>query len=495
MLWTLIFCQTAMGGFDTFYHHELTERLAWRPSQAVELRLHGIRNLAYAVIFAVLGWSEPHGAAAVALIILMVSELIITLWDFVEEDRTRKLPASERITHTLLTLNYGVVLALLVPLLGRWAALPITMLPVYHGIWSWLCGVAALGVVGSGLRDLAAARRVSRIKATNPVPLAEALKERIAFLITGGSGFIGRRLVAALVAAGHDVTVLTRSRVSAAQLAAPIRVITSLDQIDDDTRIDAVVNLAGESISNGLWTARKRRRILRSRLQVTGGIVKLIGRLRTRPAVLVNGSAIGWYGLRGDEVLDETADGVDCFSRSLCVRWEKTAMAAATLGVRVVCLRIGLVLAADGGMLSRLLTPFEFGLGGPFGAGRHWMSWIHRDDLVRLIVHAIITPSLVGPVNGTAPTPVTNAAFTKALGRAFSRPAILAVPTAPLRFALGTFADELLLNGQRVVPSAALESGFRFIYPGIDAALASIIGSRPASRSIQMKTLEKPIVA
>jgi uncharacterized protein (TIGR01777 family) len=483
VLWIVVFLQVAMGGFDTLYHHELTERLAWRPSQAREVRLHGVRNLAYALMFAALGWSEPHGGAAVALIILMASELIITLWDFVEEDRTRKLPATERVTHTLLTLNYGVVVALLVPLLGRWVALPMAVVPAYHGLWSWLCGIAAIGVIASGLRDLAAARRAARIGPSDPTPLAEALKGRQAILVTGGTGFIGSRAVAALVAGGHDVTVLTRSRVNAIDLPAPIRVITSLDQIAADARIDSIVNLAGEPISNGLWTTRKRRRILRSRLQITRGIVKLIGRLQVPPAVLVSGSAIGWYGLRSDETLDESADGLECFSRNLCIRWERAAMAAAALGVRVVCLRIGLVLAAEGGMLSRMLTPFEFGLGGPLGAGRHWMSWIHRDDLVRLIVHAIATPTLAGPVNGTAATPVTNANFAAALGRAFGRPAILPVPAAPLRFALGAFAEELLLSGQRVEPRAALKGGFRFIYPGIDDALAAIVGRARDTRT------------
>jgi uncharacterized protein (TIGR01777 family) len=476
MLWITIFLQVAMGGFDTLYHHELTERLAWRPSQVGELRLHGIRNLAYAIMFTALGWSEPHGAAALALILLMIGELIVTLWDFVEEDRTRRLPATERAIHTLLTLNYGVVLAMLVPLLARWAALPTAITPTYHGLWSWLCGIAAIGVIGSGLRDLAAAGRTARIRPSDPAPLAEALRGRKAILITGGTGFIGSRLVAALVAARHDVTVLTRSRASAADLPAPLRVITSLDQITDDTRIDAIVNLAGEPISNGLWTMRKRRRILHSRLEVTRGIVSLIRRLQVPPAVLVSGSAIGWYGLRGDEVLDETADGADCFSRGLCVRWEKAAMRVTALGVRVVCVRIGLVLAAEGGVLSRMLTPFEFGLGGPFGAGRHWMSWIHRDDLVRLIIHAIATPALAGPVNGTAPAPVTNGAFAAALGRALGRPAMLPVPVTPLRFTLGAFAEELLLSGQRVEPRAALKSGFLFIYPGIDDALAAIVG-------------------
>jgi uncharacterized protein (TIGR01777 family) len=482
LIWTLVFLQVAMGGFDTLYHHELTERLAWRPSQAGELRLHGVRNLSYAVMLLALGWSQPRGGAAVALVALMLGELAITLWDFVEEDRTRKLPATERITHTLLTLNYGVVLALVIPRLAGWASSPTAIAPTSYGVWSWLCIAAALGVVVMGLRDLAAARRTARIVAGDPVPLVQALKPRQSILVTGATGLIGGRLVAALVGAGHEVTVLTRARASAAHLPAPIRIVTALDQISGDTRLDAIVNLAGEPISDGLWTAAKRRRIVRSRLKVTRAVVRLIARLGHRPAVLVSGSAIGWYGLRGDEVLDETADGLDCFSRTICVRWERAAARAETLGVRVVRLRIGLVLAVEGGMLSRMLTPFEFGLGGPFGAGRHWMSWIHLDDVVRLIAHAIATPGLAGPLNGTAPEPVRNAAFTAALGRALARPAILPAPAAPLRLALGAFADELLLRGQRVVPAAALGSGFRFAYPTLDGALGAIVGAREPLR-------------
>jgi len=199
--------------------------------------------------------------------------------------------------------------------------------------------------------------------------------------------------------------------------------------------------------------------------------------------VLVSGSAIGWYGLRDDEVLDESAAGTDCFSRALCLRWERAAMTATRYGVRVVTLRTGLVLAIEGGVLSRLLTPFELGLGGPFGVGRHWMSWIHRDDLVRLIVHAIVTPDLAGPVNGTAPQPVTNAVFTRALGRALCRPAVIPVPAAPLRLALGDFAEELLLRGQRVIPGQALASGFRFIYPTIDMALTALVGGNKVGQN------------
>jgi uncharacterized protein (TIGR01777 family) len=302
------------------------------------------------------------------------------------------------------------------------------------------------------------------------------LTGRQAILVTGGTGFVGSRLVAALVAAGHDVIVLTRAKAKADALPAPIRIVTSLDQIACDTRLDAIVNLAGEPISDAPWTLAKRRRILASRLRMTRGVIRLIGRLEHRPNVLVSGSAIGWYGLREERTLAEDSLGVPCFSRRICVAWEAAADGAARLGVRTVLLRTGLVLDSAGGMLSRLLAPFEFGLGGRIGSGGQWMSWIHRDDLVRLIAHAIATPGLSGPVNATAPVPVTNRAFTAALGRALARPAILPLPAWPLRLLRGDCAEELLLGGQRVVPKAALAAGFRFEYPEIGEALRAIAG-------------------
>ena len=205
-------------------------------------------------------------------------------------------------------------------------------------------------------------------------------------------------------------------------------------------------------------------------------------RLATPPKVLVNGSAIGWYGLRGDEALDETAAPGPGFSHDLCAAWEAEATAIAATGVRTVLLRIGLVLGTEAGMLARLLTPFEFGLGGRMGDGRQWMSWIERDDLVRLIVFAIATPSLEGPVNATAPEPVRNAEFTASLARALRRPAVLPVPAAPLRLVAGDFARELLLGGQRVVPAKALAAGFVFRHDRLAPTFDAILGNEGRRR-------------
>ena len=303
--------------------------------------------------------------------------------------------------------------------------------------------------------------------------LVSALPAQRHLLITGGTGFVGEGLVAALSAGGHRVTVLTRSLSHAAALPDAVNLITSLDAIAADSQIDAVINLAGEPIAAGRWTKARRAQIIASRVDVTRACVALIARLQTKPAAFISGSAIGWYGLNHSEQLDEASPGNDCFSRQVCLAWEA---AAAGAQCRTVLLRTGLVLGPKGGLLTRMLPPFRLGLGGPFGKGENWMSWIHRDDLIRLIAQCISDPALSGPVNGTAPHPVTGYTFAKALGRAIRRPVFLSVPAAPLRLVLGDFAEELLLGGQRVLPAKAQRSGFTFAYPDLDPALADVLG-------------------
>lgn len=478
LLWTLIAVQMAMGAFDMLYHHEFTERLAWRPSQHRELQLHAARNGIYAVLFLTLGWLETTGVWALVVIALLAIEVVITLWDFVEEDTSRRLPPTERVLHTLLAVNYGAILSLVLPVLFTWAREPTALAVSTHGAWTLLATLAGPAVAVFFFRDWYAAKRSLRLEAQPAGRLMQALPPHQTVLVTGATGFIGRRLVEGLVAGGHQVIVCVRAPNPDALSMRPLKLVTSLDQIGPDTRIDAIVNLAGEPIANALWTAGKRARILASRIDTTQAVVDLIARLATKPKVLVSGSAVGWYGLWGEEVLDEASGGRDCFSRDLCVAWEDAARQAESFGVRVVRLRIGLVLGTEGGMLTRMLTPFEFGLGGRFGSGRQWMSWIGRDDCVRLIGHAIASPEIDGALNATAPEPVRNSELVATLARALNRPAIMHAPAFLLSRLGGDLARELLLGGQKVLPSRALATGFRFETPTLEGLLARVLGSK-----------------
>ena len=477
-LGTLITVQILLGAFDTLYHHELTERLAWRRSQAGELRLHGVRNLAYAVLFAGLGFCQPQGAFALAVIALLCAELVITLIDFVEEDRTRALPATERVTHTLLALNYGAILAFLLPTLAGWAGQGTALVPATYGAWTALMLGSALGVALFGLRDLAASARLRRIR---PAP-ADALLPPSPpqdILVTGGTGFVGERLVAALTAAGHRVTVLTRTPKKAAALPAPVRIVTDLAQIGNAERIDIVVSLAGEPVASGLWTKRRRTRIVTSRVRTARAVRRFCERLDTPPRVVIAASAIGAYGLRGDLPVTEAEpirrDG--SFSQRSCEATERAyGRIGARTRTRIVHLRTGLVLGTEGGVLGRMLLPFEFGLGGAFGTGRQWMSWIGRDDLVRLIWHAATQGEIEGPLNAVAPAPVRNEAFAHTLAGALHRPCLLRVPAWALR-PTGGLGRELFLGGQCVLPAKALATGFAFRDPALAPLLRRLVGT------------------
>ncbi|MEQ1440371.1 TIGR01777 family oxidoreductase [Fontimonas sp. SYSU GA230001] len=293
-------------------------------------------------------------------------------------------------------------------------------------------------------------------------------------LVTGATGFIGRALCGALLARGDAVVALTRSLADArAVLPAPVACVTALD---DAGATDAVVNLAGLNLASGRWTAARKQAMVASRVQTTEGLVAWM-QAGVRPRVLVSGSAIGWYGARGDEPLaEDAAPGRSSeFSVQLCTAWEAAAARAAALGVRTCLLRTGIVLEGDGGSLARMLLPFRLGLGGPMGSGRQWMSWIHRADLVALILWLIDRDDASGPYNGTAPEPVRHAEFVAALGRVLHRPAIVPMPGFVLRLLIGEMAD-LLLTGQKVLPVRALDGGFTFAYPRLDAALQAILG-------------------
>jgi uncharacterized protein (TIGR01777 family) len=298
-------------------------------------------------------------------------------------------------------------------------------------------------------------------------------------VIAGGSGFLGRPLARSLAADGHDAVVLTRGHADAHASGQSRPVSWTPDgavgawacEVDG---AGAVINLAGESIAAKRWTAAQKQRIVDSRVQATRSLVKAIRAARTPPPVLVSGSAVGYYGPLSDQPATEaTAAGAD-FLANVCVQWEEEALAVAGDRTRVVRIRTGLVLERDGGALPQMLPPFWFGVGGPVGSGRQYWPWIHRDDWIALVRWAIQTPTVTGPLNATAPHPVTNADFARALGRAMHRPAVMPAPAFALRLMLGEMADALLLSGQNAVPAEALRKGFRFTFSELDAALTAI---------------------
>jgi uncharacterized protein (TIGR01777 family) len=291
--------------------------------------------------------------------------------------------------------------------------------------------------------------------------------------LTGASGFIGSHLVEKLEQAGHELHALGRHPVDKLSFT-PWDSSSGAEPADASlVGADALVHLAGAPVATR-WTPEVKRNIRDSRVNGTRALVHALSTQSHRPRVLVSASAIGYYGDRGDEALTENSPAGTGFLAALSKDWEHEALLARSLGIRVVIIRIGIVLGKEGGALARMLTPFRMGAGGRLGSGQQWMSWIHVQDIVGLIQVALDEANAAGPINGTAPNPVTNAVFTAELGKALHRPAIFPAPRFALKAMFGEMAD-VLLTSQRVIPQAAQQLGYRFQFPDLPQALADLV--------------------
>lgn len=291
-------------------------------------------------------------------------------------------------------------------------------------------------------------------------------------LITGGTGFIGQALCNSLLKRGYFIYILTRQTIKKRDNRNSLW-INHLDAIPGT--IDGIINLAGETIGKK-WTTSAKKTIYNSRILTTQALIDFIRSQRTKPTVFISASGVGYYGTSLEKTWHEDSPTDDTgFASMLCHAWEQEASKAVTLGIRTVILRIGPVLDRSGGILASLVPLFYWGFGSQIGDGNQWLSWIDRTDLIRLILFAIEHPKLAGPVNATAPYPVTYQVFSRALAKTLKRPCILKIPARFLRCILGQMAQEILLSGQKVLPTKALDEGFSFCYPTLEASLQRIL--------------------
>jgi uncharacterized protein (TIGR01777 family) len=290
-------------------------------------------------------------------------------------------------------------------------------------------------------------------------------------LITGGTGFVGSHLVEYLLGKGCNITILTRDK---AKVAGGVEAISDIDEIKPSKKIDVIVNLAGAPISKR-WSEKYKQELIDSRVNTTKGIISLIKKLKHKPELLISASAIGYYGSQDDTPLYENSPPLNEFTHQLCKKWENEALKAEKIGVRVCITRLGVVLGKNDGALKQMIYPFKLGLGGKIGSGEQYFSWVHIDDVIAAFIFLVENKNQTGIYNVTAPNPVSNTEFTKALGRQLKRLTLFPMPTFVVKLLFGEKGETLLLNGQRVVPNKLKKAGFRFKYPKINEALGNIV--------------------
>jgi uncharacterized protein (TIGR01777 family) len=477
-VFAILAVQALLGGFDNLWHHELHARLPQRRGARRELALHAAREAIYAVVFLALAWTQWHGALALLLGAMLLVEVVITLADFLEEDRSRRLPPFERVLHTVLALTYGLFLAVLAPHLVDWACQPTGVAWTPHGAVSLALSVCAAGLAAWSVRNAIAVRALGRVVVQAPAGSSRAGRVRPAVLVTGATGFVGAALVEQLRRDGRRIIVLARDLLQArAMFGADAWVVDRLDDIPSETVVDAVVNLAGARVLGQPWTRVRRAVLLRSRTEVTAAVVGLMRRLQQPPRVLVSASAVGFYGATPGGAFDPCDERAPArpgqFQSDLCAAIEHEARRAEALGVRVVRLRFGVVLGRGDGAWPMLASSARLGFGAVLGSGRQPAPWIHLDDAVGLIRFALADAGMAGAVNAVAPGTPSQETFDRALAASFGRGVHLRVPHAVLRGALGEMA-ELLLEGQNAVPTAALAAGYRYRHPVLEEALAAL---------------------